>query len=209
LALSDIITRLRILSNDTPTSNLLTVETPSGATDAVNTKFRLQQRPVVTGSVYLSFGTTFRTQTGFTVDLVNGILTITAAPAANTELKVDYNFYWFTDTDHTEFLNDAAEMLGNTDPTLVPSGLGMAMLQYALGYFWQRRASQYAHRFSSSSMGNAAQVDQVTKNFTTLAAASFKLGDNFREMYYKRQGQREAPASGTGAFAFDPYTPPK
>lgn len=213
MLLADLITSLRTLAGDTTISNLITAETPIGTADGTNTHFRLQYRKIVgssstTHSVYISFGTTWRTQSGFTMDLTNGLITFTSAPANGTELLVDYNFYWFNDTEHTEFLNRAANHFSaNTDPTLVDPGLEMALLQYALGYYWQRRASEYAHRFSSSSMGVSAQVDVITKNFTNLAKAAFDTADKFRDMFYKRQGQREAPASGTQTYKFDPYTP--
>lgn len=202
-----LINQLRSLANDTTTSNFIKFETPIGAADGANKYFKLQYENIVTASVYISYGTTFRTQAGFTVDLTNGIITFTSAPASATELLTDYNFLWFSDTEYSEFLVTASQHLGETDPDDVDTGLVMALLQYALGYYWQRRASAYAHRYSSSSMGVSAQVDVITTNFMKLANMAFNTGEKFRIQFYQRQGQREAPASGTQTYNIDPYTP--
>ena len=212
MTLASIITSLRILANDYQTSNFVLKETPDGSADGTNTKFRLQFRKIVgtsstVHSVYVSYGTTFRTQSGFTMDLDNGIITFTVAPTNGTAIVADYNYYWFSDTEHTQFLNSAAEQCSETDPTAVPAELQPAMLQYALGYYWQNRASAYANRFSSSSMGLATQVDAVTKNFLELAKLAFDMAAKIRKEYYDRQGQREAPASGVVTYGIDPYTP--
>jgi hypothetical protein len=208
MSLATLITSLRTLANDTTTANRILRETLTGVVDGSNKNFYLQQRNIVTGSVYLTYTGVFRTQTGFTVTLADGLVAFGSAPASGLEILADYNFQWFNDTDHTEFLNRAANHLSaNTDPTAVDVGLEMALMQYALGYFYQRRAAEYAHRYSSSSMGTTAQVDTVTKNFAMLAKSAFDTADKFRLAFYQRQGQREAPASGTQTYGIDPYTP--
>lgn len=210
--LATLITSLRTLSNDTTTSNLIRKETPDGANDGVNTKFRTAQRNIVAASVFYTFNTTYRSQTGLTLDdPANGLFTI-AGPlaAAGNPFFIDYNFQWFTDADDTEFLNDAArDLLGVSDPTTVIDALVAALLQYALGYFYQRRATFYADKYSSSG-GQAGQaVDVVTKNFQSLAKDSFKRAQDMRDQYYTRLGSSKAPASATVGYAIDPITPPR
>lgn len=210
MALSDLITSLRILANDTPTSNTIRQETPQGVLDGTNVNFRLQNFPLVVGSVYVTAGSTFRGQAGFTVDAPNGIITFGTAPLSTTKpWECDYNFQWFTDAEHTEFLGDGAELLGYTksDPTTVPAGLITPMLKYALAAFWMRRSSQYAHRFASSGGQVGHSVDVVTKAFKALADQATKDGDNFRDAYWNRQGRKNAPASGTGSYSIDPGSP--
>jgi hypothetical protein len=204
---TDLIDQLRILSSDTDKSNAIYGETPSGKADGTNTHYKLQNKNIVVASVFISYGTTYRTQLGFLLDHGDGIITFSSAPISGTVLNVDYNFQWFTDEEMSEFLNTAGLHIGSSDITMVEDGLVASLLQYALGYYWLRRASQYAHRYSSSSMGISTQADVVTQNFRKLSELAFKQADSFREMFYKRQGQREAPASGTVSYGIDPYTP--
>lgn len=208
LVLATLITSCRILGNDTPTANLITEETPKGTADGSNTKFRLQYQNIVANSVYMSYSTTFRTQTGFTVDTANGIITFTVAPANGLAIVADYNFQWFTDTDWTEFLNQAALLLGpSNDPTTVNPALQAALEQYALGYYYSRRATQYAHKYASSGGQASQQVESVTGNFAKLSASAMKRGDQLRDDYYSKQGKQKDPAATVVAFQFNPMTP--
>ncbi len=208
MTLAALITSCRILGNDTPTSNLITLESPIGTADGTNTKFRLQYQNIVSASVYISYGTTFRTNTGFTVDLTNGILTFSPAPANATALIADYNYYWFTDTDWTDFLGQAAQLLGSsTDPTTVAAGLIQALEQFALYYYFMRRATQYANKYASSGGQAAQQVDSVTKNFLGLANAAMKNGNQMRADFYTKKDAQMNPASATATYQFDPMSP--
>lgn len=208
MALSDIITALRILAQDTPTANLIRQEVPQGAVDGVNTKYRIEHYPVVSGSVYMTVGTSFRGQTGFTVDLVNGIIAYTVAPTAGSKpFECDYNYNWFTDTDHTQFLLSAAQSLGFAAAVDVPTGLNPAMLHYALHHFWERRASAYANKYSSSGGQAGHSVEVVTKAYKALSDTAMKDADKMRDDFYKKQGRRENPASGVVSYKIDPFTP--
>lgn len=208
LVLANVITSCRILANDTPTSNFIPEETPKGLTDGSNTKFRLQYQNIVATSVYISYGSTFRTTTGFTVDLVNGILTFTPAPANGVKLLADYNFQWFTDADWTEFLAQAALQLGSsTDVTTVNPGLQQALEQYALYNFYMRRATRYADKYASTGGQASQQVETVTQNFLNLAKNAMKMGDKFRTDYYEKQGQQKNPSGTVVAMQFDPMSP--
>lgn len=210
MALADLITELRILVNDTPTSNTIVRETPVGVLDGSNTHFRLQNTNVVPGSVYVTMGSTFRTQAGFTTDTANALLAFTSAPAANTKpWEVDYNFQWFTDTDHTQFLCEGSGVLGysSTDPTTVPAALYHAMMKFACAAFWRRRSSQYAHKYASSGGQVGHSVDVVTKAFNQLAKDAFAEGEKLRDAYWNKQGRKLSPASGTTTYNIDPGSP--
>lgn len=213
MSLAALIVSARTLAKDTSTSNF-SRETPNGANDGSNKHFTLGYRNVIVANVFVTINTSYRSQSGYTFDdTASGIssaalLTFTAAPASGASpFLVDYNYYWFTDAEYTEFLNDSAMKLGQTDPTLVASNMVDILLQYCLGYFWQARATQYAHRYASSGGQVGQSVQDVTKAFKALADAAFKLADGMRDMFYKRQGQREAPATATVNYGIDPMTP--
>ncbi len=215
-----LIVTLRSLAQDADVSKVIFGENicadPATPADGVNTHFRLRSAPVVSGSVYIStVGGSYRSQTGFTVDLPTGIVTFTVAPAANAQMVADYAFYWFADAQHTEFLNQAGDnlQLGQNplDLTTVVIGLQPALIQYALANLWRARASQYAEKYASSGGEAGESVQTVAEAYIKLARAADKRGDELRDGYYSKQGQkldvsyaspRTYPAPG-----FDPITP--
>jgi len=208
MTLADLLLNLRGLGNDTATSNAIRQEVPLGKVDTSNKYYRLQNWPVVAGSLYMTVGSTWRGQNGFTVDPATGIITFTAAPTAGSNpFEADYTYYWFSDADHTTFLNVAAKMLGYTDPTGVEDGLVPALLHYALHEFWKRRSSQYANKYSSSGGTAGHSVEVVTGNFKKLAEEAFDTAGKLRDDFYKKQGRQLNPSSGVFGYAIDPYTP--
>lgn len=220
MSLATLLVTLRTLAQDSTTAKPIFGEDvgadPATPANGSNTHFRLKSVPVVSASVYITVvGTSYRTQSGFTVDLTTGIITFSVAPANGAQVLADYNYYWFSDTQLTEFLNTAAENLNlaqnPVDPTTVPTGLVPAMMQYALANVWKARASIYAERYSSSGGEAGQSVESVAKAYTELAKGSEKRGDTLRDAYYQSQGQqlkaaysnpRTYPAPG-----FDPITP--
>ena len=200
--------RLRKLANDTAASNLASQEVPKGTKDGANVNFRVQNQNVVVGSVYVTLAGDVRSQVGFTVDAPNGLLAFAIAPPQDTEpFEADYNWQWFTDAEYTEFLDQGAEVLGVAKGSDVTEGLIPAQMQFALYYYYMRRAVQYAHRYAASGGIVGQQVDVVTKNFRDLGKCAWDAGSSLRDMFYKRQGQREAPASTAFNYNFDPFTP--
>lgn len=211
-SLSTLITQLRTLCRDLPTSNKSAYETPKGVCDGANTHFRLQNPILISGSIWYSIGSTFHSTTGVSiVDANLGLITISPAPSGATQnapFIVDYFFNWFADADYTEYLNDAArDVAGTGDPTAISDGLISALLQFGLGHFYQARATQYASRYSSSGGQAGQSVQSVTKGFQDLSRAAFDRGKELRDAFHERLGQREAPAAATTAFAVDPVTP--
>lgn len=215
-ALPTLITNLRILGQDTPTSNLINRENLKPNPDGTRTKFYVDNKPIVgtdsdTNSVYVTSGNTdagFRSQSGFTVDLANAIITFAVAPANGvTPFVADYNFYWFSDTDYTEFLNEASKQCSASDPTQVQTGLEPAMMQFALYYYWMRRATQWANKYSSTGGLASQSADQVAKNFHMLAKEAWAAGEKERLEFYKNQGQNVKAATSVINYGIDPYTP--
>jgi hypothetical protein len=205
---TELVNRLRILAKDTATSNYIAQETPKGERDGANVNFRFENINIVPMSVYVTQDTDFRNDTGFKVDYPNGIITFDAPPDPTTVVFcADYNFYFFSDLEYMEFLESGTDVLSMSDMTKVDSGLVPALLQFGLVYFYQARATSYAHRYSSSGGQVGQSVDVVTRNFGTLQERAFKMGVTLRDDFYKRAGQRQAPSSGSLSFKIDPYTP--
>ena len=176
--------------------------------DGVNKIFLLANFPVVDASVFVTQDASVRSQAGFTVDDANGIVTFTVAPLATlTTFRADYNYYFATDTEYTEFVAQALSYLGMADISAVPQGLESAMVEYAKYAYYTKRATDYATRYDSSGGIAGYQVSSVTKNFLALAKAAFAMAADVRDDYYKRKGKRNAPASGSFNYGIDPYTP--
>jgi len=225
MPIADIITSLRTLSQDGPADKVVFGENlgnnPTMPVDGTNKKFRLggpaKTIPVVAASVYITIvgtGAVFRTQTGFTLDdATNGLISFTVAPnpgaGQGNGVYADYNYQWFTDAKYTEFLNESAQqtLAGVADPTAIVEGLKEVMLQYALAHFWMSRASQYAERYSSSGGEAGQSIESVAKAYITMADNANKRADKLKLDFYKRQGQREAPAVSLPHFSIDPITP--
>lgn len=205
-ALSALISSLRTLANDTITDNFVAEETLKPRADAARTKFRMANRNIVSGSVYVTYGSNFRVQTGFTMDLVNGIVTFSSPPAIG-DISIDYNHQWFTDADYTEFLTEGGRNLSVTDPSTIAVGIAPALLQFGLHYFFNRRATQYAHRYASTGGQAGQSVQSVTDAFRKLAKAAWDQAMGLRDDYYKNQGKNLKPASATIRYGFDSFTP--
>lgn len=209
VATAELIDRLRILANDYSDSNRIYFE--SGAMpnppDGTRTMFKLQNSNITIGSVYASYDTTVRTQAGFTINYQDGIITFSSAPAADSGLTFDYTFEFYTDTDYTEFLNEAAAILVYDDPDDVVAGLIPSLMQFGLYSFFIKRAASYAYRFASSGGTASEQVSTVTGEFQKLAQIAFKRGEVLRDNYYNRAGRQKAPGFSQSRVRMDPYTP--
>lgn len=208
---ADLIDRMRTLANDTDISNEIRQETMKPKPDGSRTKFFINNTPVVAGSVYVTAGSgdiNFRKQSGFSVDLTTGIITFLVAPTLNVSpFEADYNFNWFSDTEYASFLTQAAYQVSASDPDDVIDGLQPALFQFALYYYWMARATQFAHRYASTGGMASQNVDEVTKNFAKLAEMAKKAGEEFRQQYYEKLGQRAQPATSVVNYGIDPYTP--
>ena len=207
----NLIESLRIAGEDAETSNRAFNESPVGAVNGTNTHFRLANRNIVPGSVLISDSTGVWRENaaayGFVEDDVNGMITFNTAPVLNTILTADYYWQWFTDTDMSEFINEAAQNLGYTDPTAVPQLQVTSLLKYALNVLLLRKAQAYTRKFSSSSGGISQEVAAVANQFQEEAKQAFDEGVKLMNNYYTRSGARQAPASGTTTYKVDPFTP--
>jgi hypothetical protein len=212
---------LRILTKDPESApspyNLArgeNLQLPQGAAIATCQTFYLSSVPIVpnntnensNGSVYITQGTTVRTQSGFTVDFTNGIITFSTAPGESGSLPspftADYNFNWFTDTDYTLFIGKGMELCGvdadvqdgviagTLDENLLPG-----VYDLALSYFYQARATQYADKYNASGGGQGQDVKSVCDQFMSMSKTFYASGIKKRDEFYTRQGQAKAPSS--------------
>ena len=206
-----LIPRVRILGNDTESSNPQFGDVPTGVRDASNKLFRLSNQNPVPGTVLLTYGTTTRSAAGFTVDAATGYITMAAAPDAGITQPFffDYYFQWFVDADYQDMLDNATLELGGVAGQDVDAGLYPAQVQIALAGYWNRRASATANMFATHGGSADAHPETVTNAFRNLAKDARNTGYTLRDMFYKRQGKRLAPASSTVTYGFDPQTPPR
>ena len=220
---------VRSLVGDTPTKKIIQSEQLGGSdlpqfpVDGTNTTFQLKNAPLsddIGMAIYswvtiVGTGAVVRSQAIFTiVDPINGIINFTDAPNPGSAtpaagVYVAYNYEWFTDSDYAQFLYQAAQMTlaGTIDPTTIVNGLSDAMVQYAIAQFWLARASQYAERYASSAGGVTEQVQAVAQIYLNLAKAANTRADFLKLDFYKRQGQREAPASADITHRWDKISP--
>jgi len=209
-----LVPRVRILTSDTSTSNPHFGETPTGKRNGTNKTFRLAFPNPVTGSIFMTYGTTIRASTGFVVlDGPSGYLTVDPAPdadgaSATQPFYFDYFSQLYLDAEYNSMLDQATAWLGGVAGTDLAEGLYPAQCSYAASVFFTRRAAQEAPKYASSGGGASAAPQTPTEAFLKLARAAVKDAENFRDMYYKRQGQRHAPASGSITYGMSPGTPP-
>ena len=195
-----LVAKLRILANDTATSNPHLGETPLGLRDGSNKTFRLAFQNPASSAIFMTYGATIRSASGFSIlDAATGYLTVNPAPDANITqpFYFDYFSQLYADADYQTMLDEATEWLGGVAGTDQPEGLYPAQIRYALASFYNRRASDKAKEYASSGGGIGAQPQTPAQAFTALAKAALAAAITLRDDYYKRQGQRNAPASGT------------
>jgi hypothetical protein len=207
---TQLIARLRVDGNDTATSNPRLGETPLGKRDGSNVLFRLAYPNILTGSIYRTYGSTVRVQTGFTVtDAPTGYITLTAAPDSGATQPFFFDYYqqWFLDADYTSMIDEATEELGTPAGTAVIENLYPVLVQLALERYWLRRASQYATLYASSGGGAMAHPDTVSGTYIRLAKDARAKAAAMRVAAYVDPGAKQAPASGTITYGISPYTP--
>jgi hypothetical protein len=101
MALSDL-QWLRLKIADRPR---LLLHDPLGVGDGANTLFKLRVAPIVADSETVTVNGVEQTQdTDYTIDNSLGLITFTAAPAADAEVVATFQFVAFTDTELTDLL---------------------------------------------------------------------------------------------------------
>ena len=203
-----LVARLQDAACDLPTSNPHLGESPIGARDGSNKTFRLSFPNIVTTGIYMTYGSGIILQpagasTFAILDAATGYLTIQpsgSAPDAGTTqpLYFDYFANIFPYADYQSMLDEATDWLGGVAGTDLANGLYPAQVRYALSVFYNRRASNAAKEYASTGGGGfGAQPQTPAQAFTALAKSALQQAVTLRDDFYKRQGQRNAPASGS------------
>lgn len=214
------ITTLRQLVNDDANDKQARAEVPQNTRDNSRVVFQLLHYPIVTNgwastdtdathtSVFLTTGSTVRTQTGFKVDPLNGLLTFSTAPiGTESPWYVDYYWQWFEDAKYSTFLDMASYDVGFSPTLTITPGLTNAWYLYAKCNYFKAMAAKYAWRFNSSGGGQGQEVDVVTQNYKKMADEAWEEAENMKTAFYTRHGARNAPATASTHMGIDPWTP--
>jgi len=201
--------RLRVLANDTATSNPVYADTPDGTRDGSNVLFKLHNTNIVAGSLYRTYGTTVRSTAGFTPDLPSGYVTLGAAPdnGVTQPFFFDYYFQWYVDADYAAFIDAATVDVGEVAGSLPAGTLYAAVVQYALDYYWQRRSSDWANKYASAGGGASSQAQTPAQAYLKLAEKARKTGDALLAAARTSFGKTKSPFSGTTTLLIDPGSP--
>ena len=205
-----LVPRVQVLANDSATSNPHFGETPTGLRDGSNKVFRLAFTNPVAAGIFMTYGAGIIRQaagalTFQVLDQASGYLTVSpggVAPDAGitNPLAFDYFSQLYPYADYQSMLDEATEWIGGAAGVDVAEGLYPAQIRYALSVFYNRRASDKAKEYASSGGGIGAQPQTPAQAFTNLAKSALQQAVTLRDDFYKRQGQRNAPASGTMSY---------
>jgi len=195
--------------------------------DGLNVTFYLQYQNIVSGLInsvqygpWCTYGTNKRSLSGgtvpFTLDAVNGIVTMGSPPDAGITQPFffDYYFQWFVDADYQDWIDQATLELGMTLGNFVgqtpgSGDLTAALIQLVVERYWINRASLYANKYATSGGGAAEQIQTVTQNFLNLAKQARAKADRMRIAAYVDPGERQMPASAVITTQPAQYTPPR
>ena len=210
-----LVAAIRAEADDTEASNPMYGQTAQGTVDGTNTLFKLPDTNIISDPVntqynpwLISGSPAVRSQSGFTYDPLTGYVTLGSAPAAGSNPPLmDYYFNWYVDADYNTFIDRATEDLGGVAGVAVIEGLWPALIYYSLARYFKRRATSHAYKYQTSGGSASANPTTPAQNFRQLAKDALAAAIVSRDDYYKRQGQRNAPASGTITYGISRYTP--
>lgn len=130
------------------------------------------------------------------------------APPAET-LKAKYHYQPLADVDVQTCVTQAVLRLQRyNDITAVPIGLYPAIQEYIKALGKKALARKFTERINVRLGPRGEDWAAIAASYDRQAEEEFKLGDEYRDQFYKRAGQRYAPAATvTGPFVLDPFTP--
>lgn len=205
---------LRTLIGDGPQDKLCANKKLIGTVDGINTTFKTFEfrrlgtfSPAATGETLVAFplgvfinGLVVDPAVISSDDPSTGIFTLAStgdAPGARDSFTATYFYQWFTDSELDIFLQNASTWLGyGPQYQNLVDGLNAAALRFAAQEAYEKAAMKYSTRVSETYKLEDAPSEDILK-----AIAAFKdMADNFmdkardfRDDYYKRQGQPLAP----------------
>ena len=213
-ALDDMITGVRTGLDDSTTSKFVQLEDLSAQMAGTNKIFSLAHRPLVAGSYTVRVdGVVLTITTQFTVDDVKGLITLASAPTSS--INVDYNWYDFSDSQITDFINGGLQDIGYssglanvaTDILTVPQPLLHAVEHYATYHGAISLVAKTARLFDAGAGKKHVSKMAIAKKYQDLAEFHSKEGDRARDSFYQRQGRRLAPSAGSVTMRYPTNTP--
>lgn len=180
--------------------------------NGANKRFVLNNRNLVPAATYaitfLSDGVAV-VPANFTQDDLTGIVTLAAAQAAPAvSAQATYAFSYLTDDEVEEHITGGLDFVGQTDvANMAEDGLLKALIHEAAALAAEQLAARAATLIDASAGGKAINKKSIKDHYVTLAEYYHKKAVEDREMFYKRQGKREAPAFGQFSTKQRVYTP--
>lgn len=133
-------------------------------------------------------------------DPVSGIFELAVAPAANKSVEATYYSQWFTDSQITQFMTDAALFCrAGADANNIDVGLRHAALKYAsseayqfLSLYWSRQTAE------AFKLNDALEKDRfnLIKAYADMSKTFRQEAETIRDDYYSRAGRQKQPLWG-------------
>lgn len=203
------IIELRDILKDNATDKLCVQKEVIGPVDGVNTLFSTFEYRRVTNFTQASGSTfpvglwkngTLLNATGCTLDdPQSGAFQLVAAPSntSRDKMRATYYYQWFVDSELDAFLQHASSWLGfSTTYTNIDNGLNPACLRYAAQEAYEACAMKYSQRAAEKFQLEDTATDVILKSvdaFREMADNFLSKAETFRDDFYKRQGQSNAP----------------
>lgn len=200
--LSDLISRVRTAIDDVAGDKSVFREnlgrSINGNQVTLGSPYQLNNKRVAAGSLTVNVdGGGFKAigsgggQYPGTEDDARGRFTL-VTPAASS-LFATYDFLFMSDTEITDFVNQAADFIGTSDPTTVAVGLLDALTLKAASDACFAIAARAASYYNFSAGGKAAQKGDISKKYQGMAKDLFERAVAERLSFYgERKGKSTA-----------------
>jgi len=211
LTVAGLIGGARALFNDRYDNNFANDDI-SDQVDGTNQRFKLQNRNLVgvsqgaPANPALYYNNNLVSTTVF--NAATGIVTIASPPGAGGDLKGEYFFTLCTDAEYTLWATDAANFVGSTDPTQVADGLASCLHNYMAAMAAEKMSDMSGWYYQAAAGNKNFNKDQISAKFLAIYKEKMATAEKLRDDFYKRHGQREAPAKAVTNFrGVERYTP--
>lgn len=189
---------LRRFLSDGPQDRPVKRKPVVGPVDGLNTTFYAFDDRLLDGTLTVSYDEVDQVGTVLS-DAMNGLFTVTAAPAAFTTVRARYYFQYFLDTELDEAVELAAgEIVESDDVTQVVPGLKLSTLWFATHMAWTKLGARWTSRESARLMLEEAPLQQENmeraKWFSDKAREGLENARKLRLDYYQNHGRRVSPA---------------
>lgn len=208
-----------------------------GVQDGVNDTFQIPQLRIVVyqDSVMNLFPQVFKNlkplawQTDYKMlDLLSGDLQyLTDKPLEEDDIRVSFNWVWFTDIEWDGHLNRGANEIGFASyyvgdstiagseqladgasaPSDIPDGLFNAIVKMGAALAAKGLATRFSTRYDTSAGDQSFSPSQMAKSFTELAKSLKEEAMTARDDFYKGQGRQFKPIAMPVGYILPNWTP--